>query len=123
MNIMLRVFLAGVAVLVLSGCSRSASPQFLRGNYYMTGDSNCRLSRHRTDDSITCYDSDDNKTGYRNAMTDQQLEMYRYEKQETRQAIKDFGDSMDELGKSMQQNRPRYTNCYRTYGGANCTTY
>ncbi|TYL48562.1 hypothetical protein [Marinomonas sp. IMCC 4694] len=93
---------------VLVGCS--ASPQFLRGHYYMTGDSNCRYSRERTDTSINCYNSDDELTGYRNAMTDQQLQMYQFNKQQEEQ--------------KRQQNKVKNTNCYRTVtGGMNCTTY
>ena len=72
----------GILVLLstlITGCS--ASPQFLRGHYYMTGDSNCRYSRALTDTSIECYNSDDELTGYRDAMTNQQLEMYRHNEQ------------------------------------------
>ena len=72
----------GILVLLstlITGCS--ASPQFLRGHYYMTGDSNCRYSRALTDTSIECYNSDDELTGYRDAMTNQQLEMYRHKEQ------------------------------------------
>ena len=64
-------------LLALVGCS--ASPQFIRGNYYMTGDSNCKLYREITATSINCYTSDDKLVGYRNAMTDQELQMYRHE--------------------------------------------
>jgi len=92
-------------LLALVGCS--ASPQFLRGHYYMTGDSNCRSSSERTDTSINCYNSDDENTGYRDAMTDQQLQMYNNEREQLIQPIKTTN-----------------TNCYRTYGGGmNCTTY
>ena len=78
-NITILISLIGI-LLSLSGCSM-AGPQFLRGNYYWTGDSDCKLSRQRTDTSITCYNSDDKETGYRNAMTDQQLQMYRHNQQ------------------------------------------
>lgn len=109
---------------LLSGCS-SGGPQFLRGNYYMTGDSNCKYSRARTANSINCYDSDDKLTGYRNAMTDQQLQMYRYEKQ---QALDSFNRGLDSFGESMDsisRNTPKttYTDCYNTFGnGVSCTS-
>jgi len=107
-NITILISMFGILI-SLTGCY-SASPQFLRGNYYMTGDSNCRLSRERTDTSINCYNSDDELMGYRNAMTDQQLQMYRHNKQ------------MEQM--EQQQNKTTNTNCYRTYGGGmNCTTY
>lgn len=93
-------------LLSLSGCY-SASPQLLRGHYYMTGDSNCRYSRKRSDISIDCYNSDDELTVYRNAMTDQELQMYQHNQQ-----------------MQQQQYKTTNTNCYRTYGGGmNCTTY
>jgi hypothetical protein len=78
-NITILLSLFGI-LLSLSGCS-TGGPQFLRGNYYYTGDSNCKYSRQLTNTSITCYNSDNEVTGYRNAMTDQQLQMYRHNQQ------------------------------------------
>lgn len=105
-NVTILISLLGILI-SLSGCT-SSSPQFLRGNYYMTGDSNCRYSRERTSTSINCYNSDDELVGYRNAMTDQQLQMYQHKQQQRNQQI----------------NKTTNTNCYQTYGGGmNCTTY
>lgn len=68
----------------------------------MAGDSSCQSIRQYTEDKIMCIDGNGEETGWRQAMTDQQLQMWQHN----------------------QQNRTTNTNCYRTYGGGmNCTTY
>jgi len=61
----------------LCSCSMySAKPNFVQGNYYMTGDSNCIKGNVVNSNTIKCYTSDGKMTGYRAAMTDQQVQMY-----------------------------------------------
>lgn len=66
-----------VLVVALTGCA-SAMPNFYNGKYYMAGDSSCSRIRQHTEDKIMCMNSDGEETGWRAAMTDQQLEMWRY---------------------------------------------
>lgn len=66
-----------ISILILSGCA-SASPRAINGKYYMGGDSNCRRYRVISDDKIMCMNIDGQDMGYRNAMSDQELEMYRF---------------------------------------------
>ncbi|MFC6486929.1 hypothetical protein [Nitratireductor sp. GCM10026969] len=72
------IMLAALAAAVnLSGCATSASPVFIDGSYYMMGDADCaRYRLHNTDKHIMCLNSKEQATGYRTAMTDQQLYMY-----------------------------------------------
>ncbi len=65
-------------VLALSACA--AKPNFYNGNYYMSGDSNCRYMRQIGSTRVMCMDAESNDTGYRDAMTDQQLQMYQHNK-------------------------------------------
>ncbi len=103
----MKIILVIILATLLAGCAGSARPNFYRGHYYMSGDSNCRYSSERTDTSINCFNSDKEPTGYRDAMTDQELQMYQHNQQ-----------------MEQQQNKTTNTNCYRTYGGGmNCTTY
>jgi hypothetical protein len=98
------VLLMGLIV-ILTGC-RYAQPNFYNGRYYMAGDKNCARMKKLSDTRIMCENTDGKETGYRDAMTDQQLQMWRHNQQ------------------IQQQNQPTYTNCYKTYGGGvNCTTY
>ena len=61
----------------LSSCGVQPGPRFILGNYYWI-DNNCVKFRQLTATSIACANSDEVPTGYRNAMTDQQLGMYRH---------------------------------------------
>ncbi|MDT8451554.1 MAG: hypothetical protein RQ936_02270 [Gammaproteobacteria bacterium] len=93
-------------VIILAGCA-SAMPNFYNGKYYMAGDSNCVRARQYTEDKIMCINSNGDETGWRAAMTDQQLQMYQHNQQ-----------------RQQQQYKTKNTNCYRTYGGGmNCATY
>lgn len=69
----------------LSGCFRTAMPNFYNGRYYMAGDDNCVRSRMLSNTRIMCVNSDGKETGYRDAMTDQQLQMYQHNKQMAQQ--------------------------------------
>ncbi len=89
-------------IIFLGGCA-SAMPNLVNGKYYMGGDSSCSRYRTLSESRIMCMDKDGNETGYRDAMTDQQLQMYQH---------------------NQQMNKTTNTNCYRTYGGGmNCTSY
>lgn len=104
-NIKILISLLGI-LLSLSGCS-TAGPQFVHGNYYWAGDSDCRSANQRTDTSITCYNSDGEETGYRNAMTDQQLQMYRHNQQMSQQQSianqKSYDRSIDNINEMNRQ--------------------
>ena len=88
---------------VLQGCA-TAQPFFYNGGYYMAGDSSCKRVRALSSNRVMCMDGDGNDTGYRNAMTDQQLQMYRH-------------------NQSMQQQQTpsnKTTTCIRNYNNVNC---
>ena len=93
-------------LLSLSGCY-TAKPQFLRGDYYMTGDSNCRSSTQRTSTTINCYDSDGELLGFRTAMTDQELDMYRHNQQMKQQ-------QSNQIYNTNNQNKPVFCNTIGT---------
>lgn len=71
----LRVLVAG-AVLTLVGCATQAAPNLIDGQYYMAGDSNCARYNRLSTSRINCADKNGNSTGYRDAMSDQELYMY-----------------------------------------------
>lgn len=62
-------------VFLLEGCA-SARPYKYNGNYYMVGDSNCSKFNQRSSNAINCFNSDGEATGYRTAMTNQDMQMY-----------------------------------------------
>jgi hypothetical protein len=59
----------------IQGCT-SARPYSYNGKYYMVGDSNCSRFNQRAYNTINCFNSDGEPMGYRNAMTDQDMQMY-----------------------------------------------
>lgn len=89
-------------MLFLSGCG-GAVPNAINGKYYMGGDSNCKRYRAISDNSIMCMDSDGRETGYRNAMSDQELQMHMYQKAQNDKASQDLARQMNETGLKMQE--------------------
>lgn len=67
-----------VISLLLSSCAlfRVAEPYKINGNYYMVGDNNCVQWRVTDFNRIDCYDSSGTPTGYRTAMSQQDMMLY-----------------------------------------------
>jgi hypothetical protein len=96
----------------LGGCA-TGSLKLIEGKYYWGGDSNCVRYRILSESRIMCENKDGIETGYRDAYTDQQLQMYMHEQQQRR--------SLDSL---LKPNPPTNTYCYKTFGGGmNCSKY
>ncbi len=82
-------FAMAVIAVSLSACGgptapvRMAQPTFLDGNYFMFGDAACpRAARHNEQPIAMCYTDSGQPSGERRAaLTDQQLEMWRYNQQ------------------------------------------
>jgi len=99
-----------VFALLVSGCAGSAMPNFYNGKYYLAGDSNCRFMRQLEANRIMCQDASRKDVGYRDAMTDQQLQMYMHQ-----QSMDQANSAMylQYMQQNMQQNQPvnLKTNC------------
>ena len=74
------------------GCA-SAVPNLIDGKYYMAGDSGCTQGRKISDNRIMCVNSDGEDTGWRDAMTDQELQMYQHK--QNLQAMQDQANAMN----------------------------
>jgi hypothetical protein len=72
----------GLAIILItelgfSGCS-SAMPNAVNGKYYMMGDSNCARYTVLDSNRVMCYNSDGEEMGYRSAMSNQELQQWRF---------------------------------------------
>lgn len=111
-------FLLLVVFLGLSGCS--ARPQAINGKYYMGGDDSCRGYRIIGDSRIMCIDSNGKETGYRDAMSQQDMNMYTMQKQA--EANKQASDNAfyQNLNKKYQMDQQNFElnrmNNYLRYG-------
>ncbi|AQT45704.1 hypothetical protein BBC0244_020400 [Bartonella apihabitans] len=76
-----KAFILFLCLIFLPGCVYTAEPIFYNGAYYMVGDSACRNGRGINSTTIICYNEQGKSTGYRQAMTQQQLSMYMHQQQ------------------------------------------
>lgn len=88
------------SVLLLASCAQ-AMPNLINGRYYMAGDAECAKVSVLSSSRIMCYRKDGTPTGYRDAMTDQQLQMYMH---------------------NQQMQKTYTTNCNTNIAGTTCTT-
>lgn len=66
-------------VFSINGCGGStAMPNSINGRYYMAGDPSCARYRVLSNTRIMCKDSNGRDTGWRNAMTNQEISMYQH---------------------------------------------
>jgi hypothetical protein len=82
----------------------------------MAGDLDCQSMTQLDDSRVVCYDSSKNVTGYRNAMTDQQLQMYMHQQSMSQAYSANFANSFNRsYGRSCVSNvigKQVYTNCW-----------
>lgn len=76
-----RIYLAALTAAALAGCANTASPVLHAGQYYMIGDDNCITAFPDSNARVICYDEEGIKTGYRNAMTQAELQMWTHQQQ------------------------------------------
>lgn len=100
-------------VSTIYGCS-TAQPNFYNGKYYMAGDANCRYIRQIATDRIMCMNKKHVDIGYRDAMTDQQLQVYMSQQQVNATL----------LAPQLNRTQPKTTTtCYPNPSGGSATCY
>lgn len=92
-----------IVISIFSGCA-SAMPNAINGKYYMAGDSNCARYRILSSDRIMCINSDGKETGYRDAMSDQELQMYHYNRSEESASVQRLNQTLQQTSNQMKQN-------------------
>ena len=98
----MKYILIAVAALILSACASSAAPRYVNGNYYMVGDPTCVQGRQLSSTRIMCADKKGNDTGYRDAMTSQDLQMYQIQMAQEQQSMQELTQSMQQVGQTFQ---------------------
>lgn len=102
---------------LLSGCSSTPSAKMtsVGGKFYMVGDSNCTYYKQRDENSILCANENKQTTGYRNALSDQELQ-YKMHRERIQQAESaEFNRSLESLNRSldsMNQNMSNQINSF-----------
>lgn len=95
-----------LAIALGSNACSSATPKAINGKFYMMGDSDCKRARVLDSSRISCYNSDDENMGYRNAMSNQELEQYRFKQAQSKA---DFQNTLNRINYNNQQQMNRNT--------------
>lgn len=90
-----------LATLALAGCETTAEPKPVNGNYYLTGDSNCKYTSQVGPTTILCYDAQQKATGYRNAMTPQDMAMWQMQQAQHNAQIARMSASLDQTNQAI----------------------
>lgn len=98
----MRVIIALIGSVALSGCATTAAPYLFAGNYYLGGDKPCKTWRAVSDRRIMCFDKAGKQSGYRDAMTSQQLQMWQHQAAQNQMQMQELNASIQRLGQSAQ---------------------
>lgn len=108
-------YLILTAAIALSGCASTAMPNFYAGNYYMAGDKGCVRMSSLSPTRIMCHDKKGNQTGYRDAMTREDLQVYQIvmmnqaiQNQQVNQNIRDLNQSIQNSTQQTLQQSQQY---------------
>lgn len=83
----MKAYVAIASLLLLPGCATMAEPNFFNGQYYLAGDANCKFMTVMTPTRIMCSDKKGMQTGYRDAMTQIDLQTHAANQQALSNAI------------------------------------
>ncbi len=121
--------------MLLTSCGSWPTPYFFNGQYYMAGDASCERVQALSDTRVMCIDKDGYNTGYRDAMTVEQITMWNQQEAlraqkrlERSQAQTSINLGLIEFG-SPQVNQPSglggitYTQVGTSLIGSNGVTY
>lgn len=100
---MIRILALGLLVVTAGCASQAATPNFVNGRYFMGGDDSCKHYRMLSSDRIMCVDSAGRDTGYRDAMTDQQLMMWQQNRAYEQMQMQQLNQQMQQASQSFQQ--------------------
>lgn len=102
--------------LFLAGCATTApAPNFLNGQYYMAGDASCVRMRNISPTRIMCANAQNQDTGYRDAMTPQQIQMYQFQVMQQQAQMQQMQQSIDYNNAVMAANTQATLNRASTY--------
>lgn len=97
-----RIALVALAGLLIAGCATTASPNLFNGYYYMAGDASCVRMRPLSSTRIMCVDKKGIDTGYRDAMTYEQMQIYQIQMIQQQAQLDQLNQSMREVGQTFQ---------------------
>jgi hypothetical protein len=101
-------FLIASAILV-TGCSSNIYPSYHAGKYYlMGGDDRCQYVQQVSDTRIMCLDEDRNETGYRDALTGDELNHYLAQQQIYQAQMASLSQSIEQMNQSLNSYQPVY---------------
>ena len=108
---MKKIVTALLATALTSACvgTQAAAPNLYNGYYFMAGDETCTQMRALSATRIMCTNSAGQETGYRDAMTDQQLQMYQHSEEMQAQRAAQSAAQTAAWANSMQQPYPQYS--------------
>lgn len=98
----MRKIITAAGMLLISGCASNPAPNYFNGNYYMAGDSNCTQMRPLSSTRVMCIDTNGQNTGYRDAMTYEQMQMYQVQVLNQRAQMEQLSQQLQQTGQTFQ---------------------
>jgi len=106
----MKLFFCITSIFMIAGCSSNAYPTLYAGKYYMMGDSDCKyVYRQVSNTRIICMDGNKNNTGYRDAMTYDDILMYKSQVDLYNAQMTSLSNTLNQVGQSLDSSsQPTY---------------
>lgn len=73
---MRKLFLVSLSIFIFGCAATKPAPNYINGYYYMAGDAQCTKGRVVAYKKIACVDKNGNETGYRYAMSKEDVQLW-----------------------------------------------
>lgn len=120
---MLKKGLLCLVVCFLSGCAKTAAPNYFNGHYYMAGDDSCRHIRQIDYARVMCMDEDYVETGYRDAMTQGDMQMYQMQQMNQQMQMAQLNQQLQQTGQSFQSSGQQILQQSQSYSAPQVQSY
>jgi hypothetical protein len=112
----MKILPAVCGAMLVSGCASSPAPNFFNGGYYMVGDASCQRMQAVSSTEVMCYDKKGQQTGYRTAMTSQDMQFYQTamnrqqaEYQQIMQSLKQTDQTFQNMGQQFAKQGQQFS--------------
>lgn len=99
----MKIRMIALSALLMASCATSPQPNLINGRYFMIGDRECKRYIVEGASQVGCYNSDGKYTGYRNAMSQMELQYYSAQMAQQQQQVAQMRAQLDAGNARLQQ--------------------
>jgi len=120
---MKRILVTALLSMMLVGCSHQAQPNYFAGDYYLSGDDDCRSAELVVPGTILCKDADGYNTGLRKAMTQNDMQIYQINRMNQQMQMAQLNQQLQQTGQSIRNQGQQIMQQSQSYSAPQVQSY